>query len=537
MQNVYTAAANDILESLVEEDIAKIWGSLDELGECSDADKWRSRLTCIANEFLMSSRFALMRILHNRALSQVKGKNAAQSSHEDTVFADETSFRIQVGQESVTFSDLSIEHARDMSAAEHAQYIACLLEIAGPSPEKDPDLHERVIARAWHDEDSANAIGINSLPPKVTNDSPRLRKAIARIEKESAKTYRTVFSREEALLLGHILHFTPQEMQWYLMRVLDIDEALRMNRSSDLIDMYGLLTQADCLRVEQLKQQYLEICSGIEKEETPERSANWTCSVSSDFFEKVSVWMRCPDSADQNFMAWLKAHAAGLDIPSCTARRVYRNLAVYAYKCAIGKSFIPEETEIIGAIQNLCDLETESIDVRYYLYQDGLVSADKCDSIAKYLYRENSERSGQQSADNTHAWSVVTIRKDRELSSSYGLINSGRTRIQQLLMGEAEVEKSDLLYLLWFTLDLSWGDMPVDDPGIIYCRIFDLKDAAYALLTAALLPDFYPPHLLEQSMMLSVILGAKLKTDPSVVYASVLQTVKKTRNRSKTDPG
>ena len=131
--------------------------------------------------------------------------------------------------------------------------------------------------------------------------------------------------------------------------------------------------------------------------------------------------------------------------------------------------------------------------------------------------------------DNTKTWSVITTRKDKELSASYGSINSSRTRIQSLLLGTEEVEKSDLLYLLWFTYNLVWGDTEATNEHIICNRILDLKDTASALLDSALLPPFYPPHLMEQSMLLSIIYAGKTGTDPSVIYGSVLQSLRDTR--------
>ena len=65
----YTAAANEFIEDLAEKEAAKIWADIDELGTKSTPEKWKAKLNSIAQEYLMSSRFALMRILHNRALS------------------------------------------------------------------------------------------------------------------------------------------------------------------------------------------------------------------------------------------------------------------------------------------------------------------------------------------------------------------------------------------------------------------------------------------------------------------------------------
>jgi len=527
----YTEEASEHIEALVETDIAEIWADIEEPGATPSAEQWKAKLKSIAQEYLISSRFALMRILHNRVLSHVKNSTIPGNKQKGSIFADNDCFTIQVGQDWITFSDISVEHSQALSPAEHMHYLLYLLEIAGPSPEEDPDLHERIISRAWHDEDAANALMVKFLPQRITENPRRLEKAKAKIAKENAKRFGTIFTREEALQLGHILKFTLAEMQTYLMRVFDVDDGLRMNHSADLIEAYGFKIGASCLRVAQLKQKYQEISSGIEKKDDFDRSKNWTQRTSGELLENIESWMRYPDSMDDNFLIWLKNHAAGFDIPSRTARRIYRNLAIFSYKCSIGKSLIPAEEEVLGVLQQIMDLDEDSTDVRFYLYEDGTICPKKCQDIAKLLYLENKQISNPDVKDNTLAWSVITTRKDGELSASYGAVNSSRTRIQSLLMGNEDVEKGDLLYLLWFTLNLSWADSPADDPEIMYCRIFDLKDASAPLLEKALLPPFYPPHLMEQSMLLSIIYGGKIGTDPAIIYGSLLESVKESRVR------
>lgn len=523
----YTQEANDYLDNLVEAEASDFWAELDTLGTITSSEQWKQKLENIAREYRMSSRFALMRIIHHRMLSAYQAGN----SRENSIYADEDGFRIQVPQSILTFGDITIEHAQGLTPEEHMKYIRLLLEIAGPSPEEDPDLHERIISRAWHDVSSANAVMLSMPELGAVKEPQKLQKIISGIEKENKRRYAAQITREEALQLGHILRFTFHEMQWYLMRVFDCEDGLRMNHSVDLIEAYGFLTGASCLHVAQLRRQYLEQSASIEKRDDWERSGNWTQRTGSELLENIENWKLHPEEMDAKFLAWMKDHAPGLDIPSRTARRVYRNLAVYAYQCAIGKALIPEEDEALNRFLQISDFEEDSVDIRFYLYENGTISRKKCGAIAKCLYRENKERSNSESKDNTQAWSVITTRSDGALSASYGAVNSSRTRIQSLLFGDAEVEKGDILYLIWFVFTMVWADSPADDPDTLYCRIFDLKDAAVPILEKTLLPPFYPPHLMEQSMLLSIIYGGKTGTDPAIVYGSLLQSLKESRNR------
>lgn len=53
----------------------------------------------------------------------------------------------------------------------------------------------------------------------------------------------TLLSREEAFILGHILQFSLEDMEWFLLRVCDVEGGFRYNSSNDLIEAYGFLTQ------------------------------------------------------------------------------------------------------------------------------------------------------------------------------------------------------------------------------------------------------------------------------------------------------
>ena len=534
MENSYTDGALDYFSDLLATDAATIWADLDLLGNESDAEKWKAKISSIARDYLLTPRFALMRILCNRAMPYLP----------ETDDPAQITYSVLIGQDLLTFRNISMEHARNLSVEEHINYLRHLMDLAGPSPDEDPDLHARIIARVWHSEESANVVMIHQLPQSVQQDACKYIKVVEEIRKENKKRYSTRLLREEVLQLGHILHLSWEEVQWLLTRVFHVEETnLRPNHSHDLIEIYGYRSNAGCKRVDQLKKQYDELSSGIQKIVDHDRIQNWTQNTNDELLNNIERWAYNPDTMDEKFMEWLLSKAPGLDIPSQSALRLYRNLAAYAYAGAI-----PEEQDFLDEILHIADMDIESEEVEEFLYLNGELSPEKCARIAEDLYYGNNVHSGSPEDDSTKPWSVITLGKDNKVSVSAGIVNTGRTkspapeissnnpeasketqtRIFSLLMGFSEIEKGDILYLLWYVCSLVWTGSNETNTNVLYDRIFDLKDAAQALLDVAGF-HFYPPHLMEQSMLLSIIYGGKTGTDPSVVYGTVLQSLRETR--------
>lgn len=526
MWNNHTEEAFDYFSDLLSADAAKIWVDLELLGNETDPEKWRAKIHAISEDFLLTPRFALMRILCDRA-----DPNLAKNKAFETI-----SYSVTIDQDLITHSNISLEHARALSEEENLNYVRHLMNIAGPSPDDDQELHERIIYRAWFDADSATAVMIHCLPQSIKDDPRKFKKAVVEIVKENKKRYSTKFSREEAFQLAHILNFQLDELEWFLMRVFQVEETgIRLNQSNDIIEVYALKTNATCKHTKQLKELYAKRSAGIEKIDDSVRAQNWTTTTNSELMQNVELWMRNPDTMDEKFMDWLVSKASGLDIPSKTALRLYRNLAAYAYAGAI-----PEEQDLLDEILHIADMDMDSEEAEEFLYLNGQISADKCAEVAEGLYYGNNVLSGFFKGDSTKPWSVINIGKDKKVSVSSGLVNAGRiksiddqdpgqTRIFNLLMGTSEVEKGDILFLLWYICNDVYEDSNETNTNVLYDRIFDLKEAADALLKAALLPVFYVPHLMEQSMLLSIIYGGKTGIDPAEVYGTVIQSLRETR--------
>jgi len=389
------------------------------------------------------------------------------------------------------------------------------MDIADLQADCDPDVNEYIISRAWYDESSANEVSA----------------FLNKTNKKRNRKFKTQITREEALQLGHILDFSIEEMQWFLLRVFDSAEGLRMNHSEDLIEAFGFLTGASWLHVLKLQNEYIERSATIQKSSTTVLDNGWTKDMSDTLYGKVEQWKFRPESLDSNFMDWMCLQAPRLDVPSQTAGRIYRNLAAFAHDLVTGTETTPSEEEYADCIQDIYEEEADNGAVIRLLYDNGALSERKCKAVADSLMLENRVQSKSVQPDNTKAWHVLSVKKDGTLSSTGGAVYSGRTRLADILVGKTEPEKGDMLYLLWFTSNLIWQISDLPDTNALCCRILDFMDTAKCLLEAALLPTFYPPHPIEQSMLLSIVSGRTEDTDPSVIYEGMLQALKETRER------
>lgn len=525
MNESYTQQACSHIFDLVERELAGIWADIEATPADTTAELWKKKLSKIAQDYALSSRFALMRLFCARAA----GINLA--APESGCLPSGAGFEATVQGKTVSFRDISLSHADSLSHEEDQAYIAFLMDQADRQADSDPEVNAYIISRAWYDEESANSAAEQNLPEEIRADSAALKKMRSAFTKENRRKYRTRLTREEALQLGHILGLTLEEMQWYLMRVFDSGDSLRFNQSADLIHAYGYLTQSSWQQVEQLKEDYRRTCAHIPKAELPGRDRSWTRDISGSLPGMVTQWKRFPETMDQEFLDWMRSRAPGLDVPSRSGRRVYRNLAVFAYDLLTGEQIIPDEQDFTDCILDVCAEAGESGAVLRELYRDGSICPRRCKEVSDALLLANKVQSSSLQEDNTKAWHILSTLDDGSLTASGGVVNSSRSRITDILRGELQAEKGDLLYLLWFTANLIWQVFDAKDTDTICCRVMDLMDSARDVLDAAGLPPFYPPHPMEQSMLLSIVYGGKEQEDASIVYEYMLYAL--TRRRQK----
>ena len=501
METDYTWQVRSQVLSLLDEETCSIWKTIESENRGDDASRWRETLGKIAEEYALSSRFALMRILAARD-------------------AD-----CPVSQ------PVSLAQAAGLTPQESLDNLNRLLKIAGQNPDNDPEQCEYLITRAWYDEEGVNEAAAALLPEELRKDPKAFRQAKAAFVKENKKKFRTRLTRPEAMELGHCLNFSLKEMEWYLLRVFDCGEAFRYNESADLIDAYGFLVGAGINRVARLRSRYLQAAAAQPRTADGVIGSGFTQSLADTLPGLVCQWRHQPEKMDELFLGWILSQSFRLDHPSQTALRIYRNLAVFADDLLTGEELIPDETELEDCIQDVYREPTESGAVHRLLYNGGAISPAGCRELAARLLLENKIQSASAEADNAGAWHILTTRADGKLTAAGGL-NASRTRVADILLGRVQPEKGDLLYLLWFIENLVWQNAdPADRTGIRE-RIGGFIQTADYLLEAALLPHFYTPHLMEQAMLLSIVQGSKMGEDSAVVYEYALNAFKERRERA-----
>ena len=482
MKEGYTQEAYDYFMDLADMDIGIIWEDIQTTPADTPAELWEKKLKKIAQDYSFSSRFALMRLLSCRG-NNISVTDASRASD----------FEYTCNSHTFRFADISLAHAECMTEEESQEYITCLMDLADMQADCDPDFNATIIRKAWD------------------------------------RT--TLLTRSEALCLGHILDLTLPEMQWFLLRTQDVEDGFHMNRSEDIIEVYGFLTGASWQHVQYLKDKYVDTCGEIIKNIPQEHGHNWTQNISDSLPAKVESWKIQRETMDEEFLKWIHQQAPDLDCPSQTALRIYRNLASFTYNLIIEKEPVPDEDAYMDCMQDIYEnsMETESTGLLFF--ESGKPAPAKCKVVADVLLLENRIQSASRQKDNTKAWHVLSTLANGTITSAGGVVNQGRTRVAELLSGKLQVEKSDLLYLLWFTSNLIWRNSDEPDSQMISCRVMDFMDASRYFLEAALLPDFYPPHPIEQSMLLAIVCG-KNNDDPSVIYEYMLHSLVRKRKRN-----
>ncbi|MDO5409424.1 MAG: hypothetical protein Q4F21_03110 [Lachnospiraceae bacterium] len=500
MENMgnYTYVANDYYFNQIDIDLSAIWNDIENTPESTEADKWKKKIEHIVSEYVFSSRFAIMRILYHR----VKG------SISDSCCETEK-FEITINNKCFTFNPISMDYAKEIDKTELMQYESVLLEMASAQHNTDDAKCRQLIAKALADNKS-----------------------------KTKKERNTFLTREEAFELGHILSFSLQEMEWFLLRVFDFEDGFRFNTSNDLIEAYGFIVNATCETISRLKSEYSLVAKNVSKNKQATHIEGWTRIVKTSFPDLVKTWALNPATCEEQFKMWLYAQRSNLDIPSKTAIQIYRKIALYAYCLCIEDFKKPDFEVFLSTISQLC---RESVQlpliitdfIKKELKEDN-ISFDSeriCKKISAELLEKNKELY-TSSTDRAKAWRTISASEN----GSPRLIMAGRpdaerNRVQKLLSGTLQIEKGDMLHLLWFAFSLCWLKNPIEDRNDIFNGLADFTETAEMVLEKSLLPKFYPPHIMEQSMMLSII-ACEETGEPADVYAEICESLIMSRNRS-----
>ena len=434
--------------------------------------------------FSYSSRFMLMRILQSRA--------GAEGSDGFEYTGDGIHY---------TFADISADHAAAMSSEESSRYERVLNDIA-LRYERDVEYSRYLTAKAWH-------------TPETYEAELEKQHGASKAKRLARQMYKTRLTRQEALDLGHALGFTLDEMQQFLLRVFDTDDCLRFTRADDMIEAYCFLTGADMETAARLKAGYREKSAGIAKDLTA-REPGWTGLAPSILNCNAEEWLHHPDNRDERFMAWLLENAPHLDIPSRRAQVIYRNLLAFVYRFA-DDSYSGEESRELSQLLGLISDEKSSAALKMIPNDEMLHDKAFTDALLAAIVECRNSYLGSF---------TISANKDMELSSADATA-AFKKHILDILLGTAEVEKSDMLYLLWIAAGLCWCFEATDDAAT-FDHMCDFQSVCEEFLKAAHLPQLYYPHVMETSIFLSIVSSSK-EYDPSETYAIICEEIKEKR--------
>lgn len=513
MTNNYTLGAEQRCYELANKDDAALWEDINASPEDLPRDMWKKKMQSISNEFLLSSRFALMRLVSDQIPKNTNG-----------------GFSVFVEGKELFFSKVEIGHAKEFGEKQHKK------ELAGYEKLLLNKAKEHALANGETiDELTSLALVRKALQSKSYSKYPSLIKqeadqAFPRMTQQhltehvnkrlnKIKSYQKArLSRTEAMQLGHLLDFTLEQMQWFLLRTFDYDEGFRYNSSADLIDAYGFLTHASQKTVNKLKSRYLTMSEDIPALPIDQKAEDWTQDIEESLPEKCRIWS--PDDRENLFLNWLIEKAPFLDRVSQSALVVYRNLAAAAVFPATEGI---DDYNLIEMVLNATNGEESDL-IRKRM-QSKNASSEKAFyyDISERLLLDNQYISQSKQADRSRAYCIPTVNSKKQLSIASG-INSGRYRVYELLMGKEAVQKSDILHVVWLLATVCWDISESEKEIFCTSRIKEFINAASICLYSANLPPFYIPHLLEQSMLLAII-QAGSEADPSEVYEQICNSI------------
>lgn len=512
MSGNYTKMIEDRYFGFEDAAFYEIWDAIESLSPEENKDVWRHTIETIAQTYALSSRLAMIRLLISRHAGIQPDEVEPEASY---VVSD------------VVIEYLTPETAESLDDGMLSQLEGLVPGIFGM--EMLPDEGWYLVFKAFKD------------PVRAAACATVIREKNGVVLKGGAldratKADKMVISRSEAIDLGHYLGFSIEEMSWFLYRVTSIEGGFHYHCAYDLIDAYGLITGADLDRIKALKAAYDDAAAGLAKAAAEEKPPLWTISGEDSLMAFAGrIKGLGPVEADEAFMRWMIRRSPWLDLPTRTATKIYRQMAAWIYLSQTQESGLSDPAGFKAEMNRIAKARGDKSYVDHLLFKDGLVEPDICKQIQKLFLKDN-KLNYSANPDRIKAWSLVMADENGSAHvETAGEKEASRNRLAELLMGQAQVKKGDLLQLLWYGFNVCYWESEriEDDPDALFENFADFVDLARDLLDAALLPAFYPPHILEQSMMLSIIACCKDTGVPGDTYGEVLEHIRNRRQRKK----
>ena len=406
-------------------------------------------------------------------------------------FADE-SFDVDYKGKKYHFSGAGMEKIQMMETEERMQYIVLLIEI------------------------SMDNSGDSKADKKCLKQWELLYRKAMLFDAEVP-----ILNRMDVLQIAHGLKFTFDMAEEYLIRAMDND-CFDYNKSDDLIEMFCFIhPEANNYHVaEELKQRYIRETEKIEQEKLDNKPQNFTALIESDFPVLIQEWERnVTVPAEEKLIEWLLTKASFLNMTSQTARKIYTSLVYLAY-------------QIIDNEKILDNYEGEAVSD---IVMDFCMNKEVPDDIDEYKLRAVILKCAAYSFDNKRVknkkqfgtiWRYITLSDKGEIKTQ-----AVGDAISELISGNQSVTKADILFMIWFVCELLWSF--TQEETDLYEQLSDFWTLSEDLLEECRLPAFYAPHLLEQSMLMSICLGNE-EESPFEVYETLCEELNPIKKRVRT---
>lgn len=484
----------DFEDSYNYEILNKVNEELDVICEKATPKQFKEKIESIRKEYFCSARRFLM--------EYVKGMSKVN---------EDGSFDIDYAGDVYHFTGAGMDQAVALKDQERNQYIKLLTNIAMDSNEEKDNKEyysdwRRIfrVAMLW-------------------NKNP------------------SILTREDGLKLCHGLNFSFNQAKDFLIRVLEND-GFNFASSEDLIETFCFLHIGanNWHTAKRLKEQYQEKTKDIVKISVEEKPERGTELIIENLPHIIHQWEQTVEetTVEEKFMSWLVERAECLDVVSKSSHDIYSKLCRIAYKMILDLE--EEEIEFSNDDQLISDRVTDFME----RYEEEIQSIaenvsvyDVQKKLVTYAVNEFDNQRIHNQEEYWKSWRYLTIGSDGNLTTQ-GIGD----QIVTLLKGDAFVKKADLLFIIWLICDIYWANLSVSGlKSSFNDRMQDFLNFSEDMLQAAHLPEFYVPHLLEQSMLMSICskcLSSMGETmEPYEVYQEICEIYAPRRKRKKKEEG